>query len=254
MYMKRILILGSKPKAIFDNFDVAYCANAASSFYESRLSQGSGVVKSIISASELVGNKRIGNADKTNWLENKLPMLVDNSKSKIFLINHNHFPAAVSIVNKSSFLGECELINSRELALIQDKVTSLREPIWTKFHRKVPFTEFLRNIKGFITDNIKYLTIDSHQISGLFRPSTGVISLIKAIDENGYLARYEVSGIGIKSRGFYADGAVNTWTPKSKLEAYHVYVDRLICEVLAERYSITFSDESMTYLNSKDCN
>lgn len=251
MSRKSILILGSKPGAKFRNFDIAYCANAASSFYNSQLSNEGGVVKSIISASELVDNKRIGNVDKTNWLEDKLPMLVDNSKSKIFLINHNYFPEAFSAIKNSSFQGECELISSCELNLIQERVVNLRAPIWTKFHRKVSLYEFLSNLKQFIINKIKQFTDGSHQNSGLFRPSTGIVALIKAIDENGDKADYEVSGIGIKGRGLYPDGAINTWTPKNKLQAYHVYVDRLICEVLAERYKITFRDDSMNYLNSE---
>ena len=105
MVKNKILILGSKPRAEFGEFDIAYCANAASSFYERRLSEGGGLIKSVISASELVSNQRVGNSEKDNWLANKIPMLVDNSKSVIILLHHDFFPEAISILNNSSFSG-----------------------------------------------------------------------------------------------------------------------------------------------------
>ena len=249
MKKKNVLVLGSKPDAEFDNFDIAYCANAASSFYKHKLNTGSALIKSIISASELVENKRLDNADKTVWLEDKLPMLTDNSKSKIFLINHNYFPESLSIIKDSAFSGELDLIDSYKLNELQEKVTSYKEPLWTKYHRRTPLWDFLKNLRLFVADKIKYKIDSRYQNSGLFRPSTGIIALIFAIHENGTSAHYEVSGIGIKNRGFYPDGAINTWTPKKKLASFHVYVDRFLCEILSDIYSIRFSDSSMKYLN-----
>jgi len=250
MTHKNILILGSKPEADFNEFDIAYCANAASSFYNIQLINKGGVVKSVISASELIENKRIGNIAKTSWLQNKFHKLIDNSKSKIYLINYNHFSDAVAAVKTSSFNGELDLMDTNELNSLQKRVTKLSEPIWTKFHRDVGVYELLSNIKHFLINKFYTLKDKSYLNSGLFRPSTGIVSLIIAIHENGLDASYEVSGIGIKDRGLYPDGQNNTWTPKSRLKAYHVNVDRLICETLVKSYKITFNDESMNYLNS----
>ena len=249
MVRNRVLILGSKPGAKIGTFDQAYCANAASSFYAEDLSQCGGRVQSVISASELVSNRRKGASDKAKWLESKLPMLVDNTKTKIFLVHHDSFPAAVTVLRESSFTGEYELISAVELNQIQYKVTGLREPIWTGFHRKVAWSEFLTNMRQYIADLLQSLYNGSQSGSGLFRPSTGVISLIKAIYDHGSSADYEVAGIGIKDRGRYPDGAINTWTPRQKLNAYHVYVDRFICEMLAKEYSIKFEDQSMEYIS-----
>lgn len=251
---KNILILGSKPEADFNEFDIAYCANAASSFYNKQLLQKGGIVKSIISASELVENKRKDNIDKTIWLQNKLPKLIDNSKSKIYLINYNHFCEAVTILKKSSFNGELDMLNTYELNSLQKRITNYSEPIWTKFHRDVGVYELLSNIKHFLINKFYTLKDKSYLNSGLFRPSTGVVSLIIAIHENGLDASYEVSGIGIKGRGLYPDGQDNTWTPKGKLQAYHVYVDRIILETLVNSYEIFFRDKSLNYLNSKNGN
>ena len=98
MIKKRVLVLGSKPEAEFGDFDYAYCANAAASFYKTKLAANPDNITSLISASELVENKRIGNAEKTLWLRNKLPMLVDDSKTKIYLLNYDYYPEAHMVV------------------------------------------------------------------------------------------------------------------------------------------------------------
>ena len=175
MIKKRVLVLGSKPEAEFGDFDYAYCANAAASFYKTKLAANPDNVTSLISASELVENKRIGNAEKTLWLRNKLPMLVDDSKTKIYLLNYDYYPEAHMVVACSSFSGECESISSSSLAEIQHSVLGMREPIWTKYHKNVPARELVRNLREFLIDSIKIFINETHQISGLFRPSTGVI-------------------------------------------------------------------------------
>ena len=246
---KNILILGSKPNAKFGSFDYAYCANAASSFYFKELNYKKDSICSLISASELVENKRKGQPEKSSWLKNKVPMLVDNTKSTIYLLNYNHFPSSINSIRGSSYSGVLKLLDTFEIRKLEQKVLKISEPYFTKYHVN-SIKNTLKNIISYFNNQLKFKSNKLHLCSGLFRPSTGVLSLLKAINDYGVKNDYTVAGIGIANRGLYPDGFNNTWTPNIKLDSFHVHVDRFILEQLALTYNIQFTDDTLSYLNN----
>lgn len=246
---KNILILGSKPNAKFGSFDYAYCANAASSFYFKELDYKKDLICSLISASELVENKRKGQPDKSSWLKNKVSMLVDNTKSTIYLLNYNHFPSSINSFKCSSYSGVLKLLDTFEIKKLEQEVFKSFEPYFTKFHVNT-LINTIKNIISYFNNNLEGKFNKYHLCSGLFRPSTGVLSLLKAINDYGVENDYTVAGIGIANRGLYPDGFNNTWTPNIKLDTFHVHVDRFILEQLSLVYNIKFTDDTLLYLNN----
>lgn len=245
---KKILILGSKPNADFDAFDIAYCANAASSFYSAPLAEKGGQIYSVISASELMENFRKDQKAKTIWLNEKKTQLVDNSKSKVYLTNYDLFPNAQSELIVGGFSGKIELMSARDLANLQFKVCSKKLPTISPYHINGPLNQSFSNIRRFVVEYIKSKVKNDRQISGLFRPSTGVIALLAAIKENGLKAHYQLAGIGITGRGVYPDGWVNNWTPNNRLVSFHVLVDRYIIELISKKVNLDLTDPSLKYL------
>ena len=247
---KKILILGSKPDAEFDAFDTAYCANAASTFYSTSLAEKGGHIHSVVSASELMENFRKDQNAKTIWLNEKKTQLVDNSKSKIYLTNHNLFPKAQSELFTGGFRGKIELVSTRSLATLQSEVCGKKLPTFSPYHINGALTQSFSNIRRFAVECIKSKVNKDRQISGLFRPSTGVVALLTAIKENGFRAHYQVAGIGITGRGVYPDGWVNSWTPNNRLVSFHVLVDRYILELISKKVSLDLTDPSLKFLMS----
>ena len=90
--------------------------------------------------------------------------------------------------------------------------------------------------------NKQYKTSKKHLSNGLFRPSTGIISLIYAIQIHGVNATYFICGIGIKQRDKYPDGINNTWSPSKSMASFHVYADKIILKKLKKKYDLRFDD------------
>ena len=129
-----ILVLGSKPKAGLVAFTKAYCANAASSFYSKDLKEHGENITAIISASELVDNKRIDNTEKTNWLKDKQIQLCDNSKDAIILLKSEFFLKNTDLITEMGFKGHLECFSDLELSIIIHRVLNKKLPILTKGH------------------------------------------------------------------------------------------------------------------------
>lgn len=244
-----ILVLGSKPKARLVEYKKAYCANSASSFYSKDLKEHGENITAIISASELVDNKRIDNTEKTNWLKAKQIQLCDNSKDSIILLKSEFFLKNTDLIAEMGFKGHLECFSDLELSAIIHLVLKKKIPILTKEHFSNSSIALL-TLKNYLKDKFKIFYNDKREYSGLFRPSTGILSLLIAIYMHGDSASYHVSGIGITDRGVYPDGWLNTWTPESRLNSFHVIVDKAICELLSKKYNIFFDDQSLSYLNS----
>lgn len=243
-----ILILGSKPKANFDKFDLAYCANAASSFYQNDLRKKGGRIISVISASEMSANQRHNQHEKTRWLSEKQTQLCDNSKDEINLIKAHAYLKKADVVFEMGFKGELEIISDDCVEKIYKETLNSSLPIVSRYHFK-NMRLALRTTKVLLQDYLKKKSGKLIEYSGLFRPSTGVFSLLLAIYKNGPKNDYYVSGIGISDRGIYPDGWQNTWTPTNRLNTFHVIVDQMILENLSTQFKIHFDDKSLKYLN-----
>jgi len=88
---------------------------------------------------------------------------------------------------------------------------------------------------------LKRLLNNRQDCGAAFRPSTGILSLVLAIDEYGQDAEYVLSGIGFTKRAEYFDG--NT-TRKRELPS-HVFADVKILRNLARRYNLSTAEPEL---------
>jgi hypothetical protein len=88
---------------------------------------------------------------------------------------------------------------------------------------------------------LKRLFDQSKTCNSIFRPSTGIISLLMAIDENGVDCEYILAGIGLKNRDDY----LHTKRSSSASFPIHVFADRKILQALSSRYRITSTEPEL---------
>jgi len=244
----KVSIIGSKPNANIPKSDFYYCANSAGSFYKDDIITNEGYKITLVAASEIVKSQR-NDKQKEKWLNEKFDHILNSESDEIILIGNEKFPEAKlkldNYYKKNILLKSFEDINS----LIKN-IVSLSFPIITKSHFFPLSFQSVKMVYKYLNE-IYLLTFNkNHLTSGLFRPSTGIISLIHAISIHGKNTEYYVCGIGLNKREIYPDGFNNTWTPRENMNTFHVLVDKRICEILNNDYNINFDDDSFDFLKT----
>jgi hypothetical protein len=236
MKKNKIIIIGSKPNANIPKDGTLYiCANTAGYYYRDKIN---GPIISIVSASEIVSSQR-KSISKQAWLDQKLENFRKINDLKVVLLTPEYFPQAISNLkeNKPQSIHELHSLND----IISDikKITDLKFPIYSRKLLKEP-KYFLKYCKELLNFQLR----KNYLIHPLFRPSTGIISLIWAIKTHPE-QEYHICGIGFKNRGKYPDGRNNTWTPQNKIDSNHVLADLEILKVLSKRVKLYIDDEEL---------
>ena len=242
MKKPQISIVGSKPNAKIVRSDYYYCANSAASFYENQINKNKGFVTTLVAASEIIESKRKNNLKK-KWLSEKFERITNAKSNQIILIGNEIFPDAYLKLSKK-YKKKIILKSFNDINDLLESKTNLSFPILTYDHFFPLSVASLNNIHKYLKELFLKKTKTNHLLSGLFRPSTGIISLLYAISIHGNNAIYDVCGIGLRDRDKYPDGFNNTWTPKKNMNIFHVYADKKICQVLNSKYDINFHDKS----------
>jgi hypothetical protein len=241
----KVLILGSKPNADISLFDKAYCANATASYYQNELLKNniSESVINFVSASEMVPSSRKNSIDKEKWLSSKFTRIVTSPFKKIVLYTHDIFPESIKLIKDSGFDGSLECVSLSQTKSMVKRFSKHQLPIFTKYHIEGFSKATLKNLLRFMIEFSKSIKDKNYLCSALFRPSTGILALIYAINEHGERASYTLSGIGFGERGSYPDGKKNTWSPQPNLLRYHIFVDRHLVKALSKVYDINVTDK-----------
>lgn len=237
--MKKVLVLGSKPGASFGAYDYAICANAAASFYAELLDDVPNKLEIIVSASELIKSRR-KNVEKEAWLDDKFNRITNIQAGKFIIYGSEHFPDAIARLQSSRVFEKCEFLTTNYFRAILAKLNCKTDPVFTKRHLSATLLGDTSMLRLFAVEKSKNF-LNSHRLShSLFRQGTGANALLYAINKFGKNAEYFISGIGKSERQLYADGSVNVWTPKKRVNSNHVFVDLYIFEKLQKIYNITY--------------
>jgi len=243
--ISKVLILGSKPGAVIPAFDHAYCANASAGYYQDELIHVGGKIVSVVSATEIIESQRIGSKDKDKWLSEKKKMIADFPSSKILLHWIDVYPRAIQSLIDAGCKSKIEALPSSDVKRLEKNLCGVREPIFTYDHLRGGSRRALLNVIAYLDQRFRSIFDRCYNVTGLYRPSTGIVSLLYAISVHGADAEYIVSGIGIKGRGSYPDGSINTWSRKINLDSYHVLVDKKIIEILSAKYNIRTTENGL---------
>lgn len=242
--MCKVLILGSKPGAIIHNADYCIGANSAIGYYKNDFNSFKGEKTSVVAASEVTNSLR-KNQQKQKWNQNRKDLILNSPSDHIILVGSEYFPDV-----QNTFLDALnvtfEKLTYQQVFRKLNIITGLNTPILTKSHLYPLNSDSIKNLYRFLLD---FFLERNNLVSGLFRPSTGVIALLLAIDKYGVSSEFFLEGIGLSDRNIYPDGFNNTWTPSKKIIASHVYVDRLILNrLLSDGIKLHIPDEVRIHL------
>lgn len=235
---KRVLILGSKPGAIINSFDVAYCANSSGFLYRDQLANKGDNLNTIVAASELMSMPIRNSNDKKLWQQERINAIKSLTNHNLKIVSSEFFPEIVHDISEFRDYKSLELLPHRKY---EDFIRSLGflYPIITSDHIHFDGSIFKETLRYFI-ELIKYKFRDQYLVNPLYRQGTGLICLIEAIICHGKDASYEIAGIGFDNRNLYEGGGINTWTPHSKINRNHVFADKKLIKHLSNLYEINY--------------
>ena len=243
--MKKILVLGSKPMAeLAAGADMVFAANAAAGYYKDQLRQScpAARVTSIVSAAELDYRGRVSNEEKLDWLEKKKKLLLASGSSEILIYGAEIYENATHVLIESGWQQPIRQVDMQGVYGLLEKHTGSRSPIWCGDHLKAKHIGPSMVLKRFFIEWLKIRHFKPYEVSGLFRPSTGILALLYAIDKFADDAEYYLSGISFESRGIYPDKTQNTWSNQASTVDFHLIVDRFLLSELRTRYHIKVVD------------
>lgn len=239
-----ILVLGSSPSAVIKKYDYIYAANAAAGYYKEELNKKRNTnIISLVSAAELDFENRKMPVEKKKWLATKRKLLVHANNKEIIVYGVNIYKGAATAIPENPKKYKISHLSSHEVWDLIRSVTGRTCPMLTLGHFICAKHSWIDVLKIYVKDIlIKKICVDN-DMSGLFRPSTGLVALLIAISKHGKNAQYVITGITFRGRGVYPDKTVNSWTKKNKLLDFHVIVDKYILSKLKKKYNLTLIND-----------
>ena len=147
---------------------------------------------------------------------------------------------------KAGFRSPVEAVSVQVRRALVGKISGCYDPIVTSDFFRLSYELKIRYAGSLARTFLKRLLDRCKTCNPVFRPSTGIISLLMAIDEHGADCEYVVAGIGMKNRSIYihterstAQGASVATLPQ------HVFADRKILMALSSRYRITTTEPEL---------
>ena len=233
---KRVLILGSKPGAVIDEFDVAYCANSSGFLYRDQLVNRGDNLNTIVAASELMSTPSRNSNEKKLWQQERINAIKSLTNHNLKIVSSEFFPEIIRDMADFRDYKSLELLPHRKY---EDFIKSLGclYPIITPDHIHLDGSILKETLRYFL-ELLKYKCRYQYLVNPLYRQGTGLICLIEAIMCHGQDASYKIAGIGFDDRNLYEGGGINTWTPHSKINKNHVFADKKLIKHLSNLYEI----------------
>lgn len=237
--MLTILILGSKPGATIPGFDIAYCANSSGALYADYLEGKTGVLNSVIAASELMTSPTRVSEAKLKWQSERIDAIHNLKNHHIKLVSAEFFPSVLTHIDAFDEHKSLEVIPHSKYENLLSASLGVCFPVITKEHLSTGAST-LKEMSRYALEYLRYNLSSQYLVNPLYRQSTGLTCLLEAISCYGKAARYRIEGVGFTNRNKYEGGAINTWTPAAKMARSHVLADRFIFEKLRQEYEIEF--------------
>lgn len=252
--MQRILILGSKPGAVFVDAAEVWCANAAIGFYGDQVRRYPSAVNV---ASALILRKNLRDATVHGGLYvKKWQAVVAARPARLVLLATPSDAACAADVEEAlrtaGYAAPIEVCSVRSRIELVRGITGLRYPVVTRAFFRQPVAVQVRDVDRIIRFLWRTLkTAGDDDAPGKYRPSTGILALLLAIRRHGVGAEYVVAGIGVGERwAQQGDGTVlvgKTATKHGGLTP-HVHADVAILRALSGRYAVRTTEPELAHL------
>lgn len=240
---KRVVVLGSKPGAVIPEGDAVYCANGAIGYYADRVRRFPKVV-SILNTDLIHPKKRREGAPDRDFYERQWQMILESKPDRMILTRTTSFGLLQEMLLEAGFSSPVSGVSAYDRRMLAGRISGCYDPIVTTDFFWLPVESKLRYAGSLASTFLKRIVNNRKDCGSAFRPSTGVLSLVFAIDEYGHDAEYVVCGIGMQKRTEYLDGK----NMKHRDLPPHVFADRKVLGRLARRYSVFTTEPELMQL------
>ena len=249
--MKKVIILGSKPYAKIPDGDIIYSANGATAGNKIKIGNFSNHINV---AHVYALNKGLKKEKSKRLYNQKLKAIHESGFERLVLLTLPKNNS--SIKNLKNYFTDThrkgiEVVSFYNQRIIVRKIGMCGYPIINKyfFHQKPKYiiNDGLRIVKALLSRKFGKGYID---VYSAYRPSTGILALLIAINENGPSSQYILSGIGIKNRNqFLINDEIhlnNIKTKNSSIE--HSYADAILLRNLRERFNLQTTEKELSHI------
>jgi len=240
---KLVVALGSKPGADIPSGDAVYCANGAIGYYADKVYQFPKVVSLVNPDMIHPKERREGRPDR-ELNELKYRSIVASRPDRMILMRDGQLELLKKVLAEGGFTSPVEAVSAHERRRIVGKISGFYDPIVTSDFFRLPKEKKIRYAGSLTSTFLKRLLDRRKDCGSVFRPSTGILALVFAIDEYGPDADYVLCGIGVRKREEYLDGSE---THERDLPQ-HIFADAKVLRKLARRYNLFTTEPELEHL------
>lgn len=239
----RIVILGAKPGAVIPDGDTIWCANSALVSYAEEVYKFPEVV-SVMNPDLLHPKERKEGVPDREMNEKYYRLILASRPNRMILTRTSSLELIKGELNAVAFSAPVTGISIYDRRMLVGRISGCYDPIVTSDFFRLPNKVKIRYAGSLASTFLKRLRNHKKDCGSAFRPSTGVLALVMAINEYGPDAEYVICGIGIHKRLEYISGTKT----KQRLLQPHVYADTKVLRKLAHRYSLFTTEPELTAL------
>lgn len=249
MSRTRVLILGSKPGASVPRADYTYCANCASWYYADALAANRPLVN-IVSSSIVAPPHKRQKPDNVARHRKQYGMILEALPETLVIVHSRPTPLPYLEVEtcfrEDGYHFEIRHITYDNHRRLIYQHTGLQTPVKPYNLPNLPLRYSIHYFRDRVRAPLQRSRRTRAQCKNAFRLSTGIFTLIYALNTHGIHADYVVSGIGLRDRNQYLDGH----SLKGGRMTPHVHADDRAIRALTGQYSITTTEPELTDLLS----
>jgi len=239
----RVVILGSKPGADIPEGDAIWCANGAIGYYREQVSRFPEVV-SVLNPDLIHPKDRREGVPDREMNEQAYRMILASHPDRVMLTRTSSLELARKLLREGGVPAPVSGISIYERRMLVGRISGCYDPIVTGDFFGFPFKTKIRYAGSLMSTFLKRLLDRKKDCGSAFRPSTGVLALVMAIDEYGADAEYVICGVGLQKRVEYLNGR----SVAGRALPAHVYADTKVLGKLVRRYSLFTTEPELTSL------
>jgi len=168
-------------------------------------------------------------------------MIIASRPDRMILTRTTSIELLKDVLGKAGFSSPVTGISAYERRMLVARISGCYDPIVTSDFFGLPYKAKIRYAGSLMSTFLKRLLNNRQDCGAAFRPSTGILSLVLAIDEYGQDADYVLCGIGFNKRSEYFDGS-NT---RKRILPSHVFAEVKILRNLARRYKLSTTEPEL---------
>jgi hypothetical protein len=243
--MKRVVVIGSKPNAVIPDGDAIYCANVSIVYYADQVARFSQIVN-VITPMAIVDQKPENSSGVQECYTARWEAMLTARRAQLLILESSKANRMIDGLRKAGYDAPITTISAQERRKLVARVSGCDDPIVTSDFFRLP-PKLQRQYAGSaISIMLKRIFDQNKTCNPVFRPSTGIISLLYAIDQHGADCEYVVAGIGMHDRCIYIHTDRSSVKRSSRASIpQHVFADRKVLRTISSRYRITTTEPEL---------